>query len=197
MASPKRYPTDPVWWRTKLQAGRTVKEPAAELGCSEMTCYRKLRATAPPPESFDSWLARRVQADGPCLRWVGRHGRQGYAQTERNGQTYLLHRLVWEHHWGPIPQGGVVAHSCGHRDCLSTEHLYLSNRSGRAADTVAQGRVAAGEEHWNQRLTWEQVSAIRASRESDDKLAEQYGISRSSIRKIRTWRRWRRPPQRP
>jgi hypothetical protein len=45
LRDPKRFPSDPDWWRGQIERGLTPKALAVKLGCSEMTVYRHLRST--------------------------------------------------------------------------------------------------------------------------------------------------------
>ena len=168
---------------------------AAKLGCSEMTVYRRLQSTKPSRPSFEDWLTRKTRVDGACRRWTGAHSTLGYAIYERNGRQELVHRLVWEQRFGPIPDGAVIAHSCHSRDCLEPAHLYLTDPSRRAADTTSAARMHPGEDHWNHKLTWEAVHLIRRSQESTAVLSARYHVAPSTVASVRSWRRWRHPPQ--
>ena len=37
----------------------------------------------------------------------------------------LAHRVVWEHHHGPIPAGMTVDHICHNKRCIEIEHLRM------------------------------------------------------------------------
>jgi len=49
------------------------------------------------------------------------HGGKGYAQ--RGAAKKYLHRLVWEEHHGPIPDGHVIHHRCENQACINVEHM--------------------------------------------------------------------------
>lgn len=49
----------------------------------------------------------------------------------------------------------------------------------------------SGTANVNARLDMEKARAIRASSDNDTELAEQYGVSRETIRQIRLGRTWR------
>lgn len=54
-----------------------------------------------------------------CVTHGGRPGT--YAQ--RGAAKKYLHRLVWEERHGTIPDGHVIHHECGTKDCVNVEHL--------------------------------------------------------------------------
>jgi hypothetical protein len=187
----RRFPSDPNWWRAQIDLGASERALAGKLGCSTMTVYRHLRSTRPASPPFEEWLIRNSQSEGDCRRWVGAHSALGYAI--HGGRDRLVHRLVWEHAYGPIPEGAVIAHSCHHRDCVAASHLYVTDPRERAAETTAAGRMHPGENHWNHKLTWEAVRHIRLSHETTRKLADRYGVAPATITSVRAWRRWRNP----
>lgn len=43
----------------------------------------------------------------------------------------------------------------------------------------------------NRKLTWETVCSIRAAKGDDNQIARQFGVSYSSVYKIRTYRLWK------
>jgi hypothetical protein len=88
--------------------------------------YKRIMETATPSESG-------------CLVSTYSTGSHGYTQAW-DGQTVVLaHRVVWEHHNGPIEDGWTVDHTCHNKRCVNVEHLrYLTsldnarrNKAGR------------------------------------------------------------------
>lgn len=79
------------------------------------------------PERLRARLLRFVQVDGECWRWVGgtRVGRGGrYVQVRHgSGPKQLVHRLVYVHTVGAIPEGLQVDHLCRVTDCCRPDHL--------------------------------------------------------------------------
>ena len=64
--------------------------------------------------------------DGACLLWTGvlKHG-YGYIST--HGAQKRVHRVIYEHHHGPIPTGLTIDHvkarGCHSRACCNIDHL--------------------------------------------------------------------------
>jgi hypothetical protein len=68
-------------------------------------------------------LARAVAAHGGCIVWTGSKNDRGYGHIDVNGQRQYTHRLSYELHVGPIPDGLVIDHLCRNRACLNPHHL--------------------------------------------------------------------------
>jgi hypothetical protein len=75
-------------------------------------------------------------ADG-CWEWTGSRRRGGYGQstvTMPTGSLMMAHRLSYELHIGPIPEGLTVDHLCFNPPCVNPEHLRLLTLSENAAN---------------------------------------------------------------
>ena len=74
-------------------------------------------------ETFRLGLHFEVEPVSGCWRWTGRATREGYGWVWWDGRARWAHRLSYELHVGPIPEGLVVDHLCGHPWCVNPEHL--------------------------------------------------------------------------
>lgn len=84
-----------------------------------------------------------------CWVWMGSTNK-GYGQIGCNGfskRPLATHRVSWELHYGPIPKGKHVLHSCDNRPCVRPDHLFLGNQVINNADRKAKGRTAVGDRH--------------------------------------------------
>lgn len=131
----------------------------------------------------------------------------------------LTHRVSWEIHFGPIPENMLVCHHCDNPACINPAHLFLGTHLTNAADMCTKDRQArgercrpkhspAGDEHWshrkpklvrrgeahhNARLSEAQVKLIRQKRAQGIVpriLAQEFGVSPRTIRKIVQGTRW-------
>ena len=76
---------------------------------------------------------RQVMGPDGCVVSTYSVGSHGYAQVgwTENGRTvmHLVHRLVYQVVYGPVPDGMTVDHICRNRRCVNWMHLrLLSNR---------------------------------------------------------------------
>jgi hypothetical protein len=81
---------------------------------------------------------------GPCWRWTGSvSGRYGHGEigAGRRGEgNRKAHRVSWEIHRGPIPEGVQVLHRCDNGLCVNPEHLRLGTQGDNMRDMSAKGR---------------------------------------------------------
>src|SRR5438445_4296974 len=57
-----------------------------------------------------------------CWEWPGGLIR-GYGQSGQTSPRGLVHRVVYEHFRGPVPEGLELDHLCRNRKCANFEHL--------------------------------------------------------------------------
>lgn len=85
----------------------------------------------------------RVGKSDGCWEWTGYRAPAGYGQLgrgPRNEGLALAHRLSWEFHYGPIPDGLLVCHRCDNPPCVRPDHLFLGTFVDNAQDMVSKGR---------------------------------------------------------
>lgn len=70
-------------------------------------------------------MFRTVADPSGCWLWLGAHSAKGYGQirTDNGGPTMSVHRAVWEHVNGPVPEGLELDHLCHVRNCVNPAHL--------------------------------------------------------------------------
>lgn len=65
----------------------------------------------------------RLDATGPCWEWTGCISAAGYGQCTYRYKRYYVHRFVYEHLVGPIPEKFQLDHLCRNRRCANPDHL--------------------------------------------------------------------------
>jgi HNH endonuclease len=76
----------------------------------------------------------------PCMLWQGWKSEKGYGQItvpNSGGKTTSIHRAMFLHFKGPIPEGLVLDHICRIRHCGNPDHLEFktSGDNTRCGDT--------------------------------------------------------------
>lgn len=143
---------------------------------------------------------RHIEKTDECWLWTGRLVGKGYGSLGlggRGAKQILAHRLSYQIHKGQIPNGLVIMHKCDNPRCVNPEHLDAGTQSQNIKDAFSRGRKInlpsglKGESHGASKLTNKDVIAIRASTDTYQKLADMYGVSRTSIEKIRYRKTWK------
>jgi hypothetical protein len=144
----------------------------------------------------DRLFAHLVVPENPsdCWEWTGLTNAQGYGRIFFDGHYHVAHRVSWVLHYGPIPEGLCVLHTCDQPRCCSPVHLWLGTKGDNNRDREAKGRgrQSQGEQQGAAKLTEAQVREIRASAgyRMGCKLARQYGISYSQMNRILRGESW-------
>ncbi len=131
-----------------------------------------------------------------CWIWIGNYNpkRKGYGCFTMRGMgmhMIFAHRLSWQIHHGPIPQGMHVLHKCDTPLCVNPDHLFLGTNTDNVADMKSKHRQAYGERHSQAKLTKADVLAIRADKRRDPAIAADYGISAGTVSDIQLRKSWR------
>lgn len=130
-------------------------------------------------ESAEVRFRRKVGFDYEtgCWPWMGYVGNRGYGAIGPGGRGSALstHRLSWEMHRGPIPNGKHVLHRCDNKRCVNPAHLFIGDQAANMKDMTEKGR------HGMRKLTDDQVREIRASSLTQVELARKYGVAQTKI----------------
>jgi hypothetical protein len=65
----------------------------------------------------------KVQRGAACWNWVGTLMVTGYGGIRYHGKNRTAHRVSYELHYGPIPDGLQIDHACRNRLCVNPDHL--------------------------------------------------------------------------
>jgi hypothetical protein len=149
-----------------------------------------VRRSKPFEERFWSMVRK---TDG-CWLWTGYIGKRRYGAIWDGERYERSNRASWRIHFGPIPKGLCVCHTCDVPSCVRPDHLFLGTKSENMRDMVAKGRHAYQRGRVNNmaKLTPEMVLAIRNEDPLPSHLlSEKYGVSSSTIRRVRSGGSWR------
>lgn len=127
-----------------------------------------------------------------CILWQGaNNGRYG---KFRLPHVMSAHRAAHILFIGPIAEGVFVLHRCANSFCVNPKHLYQGTQLDNMRDMVAKGghyKLA----RYEPKLDWDKVDAIRADNRSQDAIALDLGVSRSTVSNVKNNKTWVRPMQ--
>jgi len=141
-------------------------------------CSRRCRAanaaswtSRPLLDRFWDKVERRDCSD--CWPWTGATTFGGYGVIGLGRRRLLrAHRVSYEAHYGPIPDGAVVRHTCDNPSCVNPSHLLIGTQKDNMADKIERGRASR-----RKKLSDRAVQEIRASSDTVRRIANKYDIS--------------------
>lgn len=116
-------------------------------------------------------------------------------QRERKKRTFFVHRLVLLAFVGQPPHGCVCLHGPnGVSDNNLSNLSYGTMKKNNSVDKERDGTLVHGEAHGRHKLTVKQVYEIyeRSFHETQQTIADDYGISQTLVSLIHRGKKWRR-----
>ena len=104
-----------------------------------------------------------IDPDTHCWNFAGRRSPLGYGYVGIGKQLYLVHRVVFEHIVGTIPEGHVLHHLCDNPSCANPEHLLAvtPKQHGRFAKRALQTHCKYGHEYTPENTVWNKPGTLR------------------------------------
>lgn len=167
--------------RARCDCGNEIRTHRSHWGRNR-TCGRSCPfRTVSPADRY--WA--KVQKTDACWGWTAATDNHGYGFIMVNKVPKKAHRISWELHHGPIPDGLHVLHKCDNPRCSNPDHLFLGTHSDNMLDKVRKGRHGG--------LSVEQVQEVRRRvRRGDTQtlLAAELRVHISTINAIVRGRNW-------
>ena len=116
-----------------------------------------------------------------CWIWPFSLNRDGYGQITKDKKYNQAHKWMYEQLIGQVPHDTELDHLCKHKNCVNPFHLEpVSHR-----ENCLRGKQT--------KLTPENIKIIRkmAGKNSQQKIADKFGVSRASIGLILQGKRWK------
>ncbi|HUS95312.1 MAG TPA: HNH endonuclease [Hyphomicrobiaceae bacterium] len=143
----------------------------------------------------------RDETAGGCWPWMGAktRGRYGHIKNPYTGKHARVIRLVCPE----INETTEACHSCDNPECVNPEHLFAGTRSDNMQDAATKGRLPGSPGPRDAKTSIADRQKIReryAAGESQQQLAEAYGVQQARISQIvlgKHQRRYRKyhPPE--
>jgi len=147
-------------------------------------------------KSLEDRFWEKVDKRGPdeCWEWQGGKS-HGYGSIHGSNYSPALqaHRVSWEIHNGPIPEGECALHYCDNPGCVNPRHLWTGSQADNLRDMREKRRQVYGEANGQTKLTKEQacsVSKFLTMGYFQREVAEMLGVSQTTISDINTGKTW-------
>ncbi len=86
------------------------------------------------------WSKVEKREGNSCWGWKGHSRWDGYGRFRHLRKAIFAHRYSYEMHYGPIPAGMSVMHSCDNPICTNPKHLRVGTHLENMKDMRAKGR---------------------------------------------------------
>lgn len=130
-----------------------------------------------------------------CWLWTAAIDKRGYGKfNARRGDDVgiaFAHRVSWELHNGPIPEGMHVCHRCDTPSCVNPGHLFLGTQADNMLDMTMKGRRATGEAAGPARITRELALEVLMAEGTHQSIADRLGLVRQHVGKIKSGIIWK------
>ena len=109
--------------------------------------------------TIESFWSKVDKQPGGCWLWTGGKTTAGYGTVNIDKRVFYTHRFSWKLHFGEIPKGVFVCHTCDRPSCVNPSHLFLGTARDNSHDALFKGRLAPQretfkrlwKEHWADR----------------------------------------------
>jgi HNH endonuclease len=128
-----------------------------------------------------------------CWLWLGAVDQDQYGigwdtELKRNMRA---HRMVYEILVGPIPSDKKLLHRCDNPCCVNPDHMTIGTTAENNADMREKGRHAFGIRHGMNKLSEQEVIAIREAEGTHQEISNRFGISKATVTHIKNGRLWK------
>ena len=96
-----------------------------------------------PKSAYERMIAK-VEKTPTCWLFNGAKHSRGYGNVrviiDGKKTCRTAHKISYEHHKGPVPEGMVVRHMCDVRRCINPDHLELGTHQENINDIITRNR---------------------------------------------------------
>lgn len=151
-------------------------------------------------EAMASFFWSRVEKSEGCWEWQGSRFVSGYgkmcAPSARGRKQVKASRVCYSIHFGVIPEGLNVCHTCDNPGCVRPNHLFLGTDKDNIEDCILKGRAnrACGSRSGMGKLIEHEVLEMRRLRREElwtyTMIGDEFGVTRMTAWNAvnKTWR---------
>lgn len=151
------------------------------------------------PDKYQRLFWDKVDKSGDCWEWTAHRNIKGYGQFGVSGKLALAHRLSYIIHFGEIPSGKIVCHSCDNPSCVNPAHLWIGTHQDNAIDRERKNRGGrkgpegskAPHAKLNEAIVAQIKAIIAEGKTTHRSIAKQFGVHFVTISDLATGKTWR------
>jgi hypothetical protein len=116
-----------------------------------------------------------VEKSDGCWNWTASVASHGYGNAWDGVTVLTAHKLSWRIHFGAVPDGSVIMHTCDNPKCVRPDHLLIGTHVDNMRDMARKGRRRGCR---YRRLTTEErlrIRELRARGVSQKEIAKELG----------------------
>lgn len=142
--------------------------------------------------TMERLVAKTQSCSNGCIEYTGALMNKGYGDIYNTAKKRYerVHRIIWEHHYGPIPKGLFICHRCDNRKCVNINHLFMGTHQDNMDDMVSKNRQAKGIQSGPGKLCEDDIHRIRSDIRKYYEIAKDYDVCRSMIGRIKLRKTW-------
>ena len=141
-------------------------------------------------QPFEPYFWSLVKKTKGCWLWTGNIDSKGYGRVHFRGARHRAHRVAYILTHGDRITSALLCHHCDNKVCVKPAHMFVGTNADNMRDCRLKGRTARGEKNGSNKLTIEQVRAIRLDHRPQKIVAKEYGVAQPAISRIHTRARW-------
>lgn len=138
-----------------------------------------------------------IDEETGCWLWQAARSGRGYGTMKIGGRKEAAHRISYELHKGPIPDGLLGCHKCDVRLCVNPEHIFLGTNMDNTQDMINKGRQryvgqkgAANPKAILDEKKVRVIIKLIAKGMNNRAIANQFGVSHGTVSLIRLGKCW-------